>query len=54
MSIQVSHFLILYFVVFFGAAVIWRNYIVKKNTGTEAFKLNKKVGVEAITSQYFK
>ncbi len=54
MSIQISHFLIGYFIIFFGSAVIWRNYIVKKTTGAEAFKLNKKVGVEAITSRYFK
>jgi len=54
MSIQISHFLILYFVVFFGTAVIWRNYVVKKETGAEAFKLNNKTGIEAITSRYFK
>lgn len=54
MSFQISHFLIGYFIAFFGSAVIWRNYVVKKTTGAEAFKLNKKIGVEAITSRYFK
>jgi protein-S-isoprenylcysteine O-methyltransferase Ste14 len=47
-------FLTVYFISFFGLAVIWRNYVVTKKAGVNAFKLNKKTGVEAITSLYFK
>lgn len=47
-------FLAVYFIAFFGLAVIWRNYVVSKKTGANAFKLNKKTGVEAITGLYFK
>ena len=47
-------FLAAYFISFFGLAVIWRNYVVKKKAGENAFKLNNKTGVEAITSLYFK
>lgn len=47
-------FLLVYFVLFFGVAVIWRNYSVVKSTGINAFKLNQQSGVEAITGLYFK
>jgi len=47
-------FLAVYFISFFGLAVVWRNYAVTKKTGANAFKLNKKTGAEAITSLYFK
>jgi protein-S-isoprenylcysteine O-methyltransferase Ste14 len=47
-------FLAVYFISFFGLAVVWRNYAVTKKTGANAFKLNKKTGPEAITSLSFK
>lgn len=47
-------FLAAYFISFFGLAVIWRNHVVKKKAGANAFKLNNKTGVEAITGLYFK
>ena len=50
----ISYFLLVYFVLFFGVAVIWRNYAVSKSTGVNAFKLNQKTGPESITGLYFK
>ncbi|WP_096087143.1 methyltransferase family protein [Agaribacterium haliotis] len=47
-------FLSIYFVVFFGVAVLWRNYAVSKSTGINVFKLNQKDGPESITGVYFK
>ncbi|WP_020162274.1 methyltransferase family protein [Cycloclasticus pugetii] len=47
-------FLAAYFISFFGLSVIWRNHVVKKKAGANAFKLNNKTGVEAITGLYFK
>ena len=40
-----------YFISFFGLTVIWRNHVVKKKAGANAFKLNNKTGVEAITGE---
>ena len=54
MSKIIIVFLAVYFISFFGFAVVWRNYAVTKKTGANAFKLNKKPGAEAITSLYFK
>lgn len=54
MSAFISYFLILYFIIFFGMAVFWRNYSVYKKTGSNAFKLNNKKCVESITNRYFK
>ena len=54
MSKIIIVFLAVYFIFFFGVAVVWRNYVVTKRTGANAFKLNKKTGAEAITSLYFK
>jgi protein-S-isoprenylcysteine O-methyltransferase Ste14 len=54
MSKIIIVFLAVYFISFFGLAVVWRNYAVAKETGANAFKLNQKTGVEAITSLYFK
>ncbi len=50
----IIYFLLIYFALFFGIAVLWRNYAVSKSTGVNAFKLNKKSGPEAITGVYFK
>ena len=50
----IIYFLLVYFVLFFGVAVIWRNHVVAKKTGINAFKLNQKSGPEAITGVYFK
>lgn len=50
----VKYFLVSYFFLFFGIAVLWRNFVVSKKTGINAFKLNKKVGAESITGLYFK
>jgi len=50
----INYFLLVYFVIFFGVAVIWRNYVVAKRTGINAFKLNQTSGPEAITGIYFK
>ena len=47
-------FMGIYFIGFFGVAVLWRNFIVSRKTGVNAFKLNKKIGVESITGLYFK
>jgi protein-S-isoprenylcysteine O-methyltransferase Ste14 len=54
MNQLIIYFLLVYFVLFFGVAVIWRNYVVAKRTGINAFKLNQKTGPEAITGVYFK
>ena len=54
MSKIIIVFLAVYFISFFGLAVVWRNYAVAKKTGANAFKLNKKIGAEAITGLYFK
>ncbi|MBU3069206.1 MAG: isoprenylcysteine carboxylmethyltransferase family protein [Candidatus Thiodiazotropha taylori] len=54
MNQLIIYFLLVYFVLFFGVAVIWRNYAVAKSTGINAFKLNKKTGPESITGLYFK
>lgn len=54
MNQLINYFLLIYFVLFFGVAVIWRNYSVAKRTGINAFKLNQKTGPEAITGIYFK
>lgn len=48
------HFLGVYFICFFGFAVIFRNFVVAKRTGVNAFKLNQKTGAESITGWYFK
>ncbi|WP_133471315.1 methyltransferase family protein [Paraglaciecola marina] len=50
----ISYFLLVYFLLFFGIAVIWRNYKVSKQIGSNAYKLNQKSGVEAIIATYFK
>ena len=47
-------FLGVYFICFFGFAVIFRNFVVAKRTGVNAFKLNQKTGAESITGWYFK
>ena len=47
-------FLSVYFISFFGFAVVFRNFIVAKKTGINAFKLNQKTGAESITGWYFK
>ena len=47
-------FLGVYFICFFGFAVIFRNFVVAKRTGINAFKLNQKTGAESITGWYFK
>ena len=47
-------FLLLYFLVFFGIAVIWRSCVVTKETGLNVFKLHKKIGPESVTNMYFK
>ena len=47
-------FLSVYFICFFGLAVIFRNFVVTKRTGVNAFKLNQKTGAESITGWYFK
>ncbi|GAB2190037.1 methyltransferase family protein [Sessilibacter sp. MAH2] len=54
MNQLINNFLLIYFVLFFGVAVIWRNYSVAERTGINAFKLNQKTGPEAITGVYFK
>lgn len=54
MSKIIIVFLAVYFISFFGLAVVWRNYAVAKKTGANAFKLNEKIGAEAITGLYFK
>lgn len=54
MNIYIIIFIAVYFVLFFGFSVIWRNYAVYKETGINAFKLNSKEGPEAITGLYFK
>ncbi len=50
----IIYFLLVYFILFFGVAVIWRNYSVSKSSGVNALKLNQKNGPEAITGIYFK
>ncbi|MCG8312670.1 MAG: isoprenylcysteine carboxylmethyltransferase family protein [Pseudomonadales bacterium] len=50
----ITYFLIVYFVAFFGISVVWRNYVVSRKTGVNAFKLNQETGVESITGVYFK
>lgn len=50
----ITYFLLIYFVLFFGIAVAWRNYVVSKTTGINAFKLNQQTGPESITGFYFK
>jgi len=47
-------FLSVYFICFFGFAVVFRNFVVAKKTGVNAFKLNQKTGAESITGWYFK
>ena len=47
-------FLGVYFICFLGFAVIFRNFVVAKRTGVNAFKLNQKTGAESITGWYFK
>ncbi len=47
-------FLIIYFVLFFCVAVVWRNWLVYRMTGKSALKLGHKKGVERITSFYFR
>jgi len=54
MNQLIIYFLFVYFTLFFGIAVVWRNYAVAKSTGINAFKLNQKSGPEAITGIYFK
>lgn len=54
MHYLIIYFLLTYFVFFFGIAVLWRNYVVSKSTGINAFKLNQNNGPEAITGAYFK
>ena len=54
MQTLVMIFMGIYFICFFGVAVLWRNFVVSKKTGVNAFKLNKKVGAESITGLYFK
>lgn len=54
MNQLIIYFLLVYFILFFGLSVIWRNYIVAKKTGLNVFKLNQKSGPEAITGIYFK
>ena len=54
MNQLIIYFLLVYFILFFGLSVIWRNYIVEKKTGLNVFKLNQKSGPEAITGIYFK
>ena len=50
----IIYFLLIYFVLFFGVAILWRSYAVSKSAGINAFKLNQKSGTEAITGAYFK
>lgn len=50
----IIYFLLVYFILFFGVAVVWRNYAVAKSAGVNAFKLNQKTGPESITGLYFK
>lgn len=47
-------FLSVYFICFFGFAVLLRNLTVAKQTGINPFKLNQKSGAESITGWYFK
>lgn len=47
-------FLSVYFICFFGFAVLFRNIVVSKETGVNVFKLNQKTGAESITGWYFK
>lgn len=54
MNQLIIYFLLVYFVLFFGVAVVWRNYVVAKNTGVNVLKLNQKTGPESITGLYFK
>lgn len=54
MNQLIVYFLLAYFVLFFGVAVVWRNYVVAKRTGINAFKLKQQSGPEVITGMYFK
>ncbi|MFN3236509.1 MAG: methyltransferase family protein [Pseudomonadales bacterium] len=50
----ITVFISIYFVCFFGFAVIFRNFLVSKMTEGNVFKLNQKSGAESITGWYFK
>lgn len=54
MNSTIVIFLLLYFVAFFGIAVIWRSYAVTKETGLHVFKLHQKEGSESVINMYFK
>lgn len=54
MQTTIIIFLSFYFICFFGFAVIFRNFVVAKRTGVNAFKLDQKTGAESITGWYFK
>lgn len=47
-------FLGVYFICFFGFAVIFRNFVASKKAGVNVFQLNQKSGAESITGWYFK